>query len=152
MFDVLAKFFAQPNTGSTPPDTKLSVAALLVHLAAIDGVVTEDERKTIAGVLKAQFGLGADDVRQLVSEATRRDAESVDFYQFTAALSRLPETERLDIIRLMWQVVFADGVNHELEDNMVWRVAELIGISTRQRTLLRREIKNGADPAADSTA
>ncbi len=145
MFDVLSKFFAQPRNDTAPPDTKLSVTALLVHLAAIDGVVTETERKTIASVLKERFGLDGDDVKRLVAEATRRDAESVDFYQFTSALSRLPETERLAIIREMWQVVFADGFNHELEDNMVWRVAELIGISTRQRTLLRKEIRGEAD-------
>ena len=141
MFDAISKFFAQPQTDAAPPDTKLSVAALLVHLAAIDGVVTQTERQTIAGVLKERFGLGGEDVKRLVAEATRRDAESVDFYQFTAALSRLSEKDRIEIIRLMWQVVFADGLNHELEDNMVWRVAELIGISTRQRTLLRKQIR-----------
>jgi uncharacterized tellurite resistance protein B-like protein len=40
----------------------------------------------------------------------------------------------------MWQVVFADKQNHELEDNMVWRIAELIGVSARQRNILRSEI------------
>jgi uncharacterized tellurite resistance protein B-like protein len=141
MFDAISKLFAVPHSDAAPPDTKLSVAALLVHLAAIDGVVTETERQTITEVLKEHFGLSGGDVGRLVTEATRRDAESVDFYQFTAALSRLPESERLEIIKKMWQVVFADGFNHELEDNMVWRVAELIGISTRQRTLLRKQIR-----------
>jgi uncharacterized tellurite resistance protein B-like protein len=145
MFDAISKLFARPEADDGPPDTKLSVATLLVHLAAVDGVITEGERQTIAGVLTERFGLSGDDVRRLISEATRRDAESVDFYQFTTALSRLPETERLEIIRQMWQVVFADGQNHELEDNMVWRVAELIGISTRQRTLLRKQIRGETD-------
>ena len=45
---------------------------------------------------------------------------------------------------MMWQVVFADSKNHELEDNMVWRIAELIGVSARQRTVLRNEIAKGA--------
>jgi uncharacterized tellurite resistance protein B-like protein len=120
-----------------------------VHLAAVDGMITEDERKTIAGVLTKHFGLDGEDVKRLVAEATHRDAESVDFYQFTAALSHLPETDRIEIIRLMWQVVFADGYNHELEDNMVWRVAELIGVTTRQRTLLRSQIR-GESKAVDS--
>ena len=38
------------------------------------------------------------------------------------------------------QVVFADDKNHELEDNMVWRIAELIGVSARQRTILRNQM------------
>jgi uncharacterized tellurite resistance protein B-like protein len=41
---------------------------------------------------------------------------------------------------MMWQVVFADRKNHELEDNMVWRIAELIGVSTRDRTILRAQM------------
>lgn len=145
MFDAISKLFARPETDDGPPDTKLSVATLLVHLAAVDGVITENERQTIAGVLTGRFGLSADEVKRLIAEATRRDAESVDFYQFTAALSRLPEQDRLEIIRLMWQVVFSDGHNHELEDNMVWRVAELLGISTRQRTLLRKQVRGETD-------
>ena len=145
MFDAISKLFAKPEPDAAPPDTKLSVATLLVHLAAVDGVVTEGERETIANILTEHFGLGADQVRQLVGEATRSDAESVDLYKFTATLTRLPEEERVEIIKLMWQVVYADGQNHELEDNMVWRVAELIGISTRQRTVLRHEIRNESE-------
>lgn len=144
MFDAISKLFAQPPANDGPPDTKLAVATLLVHLASVDGVVTDDERSTISRILTAHFGLESEKVQKLIIDATRRDADSVDFYQFTAALSRLEESERVEIIRLMWQVVFADGQIHELEDNMVWRVAELIGVSTRQRTILRSQIRGEA--------
>jgi uncharacterized tellurite resistance protein B-like protein len=40
--------------------------------------------------------------------------------------------------------VFTDSANHELEDNMVWRVAELIGVSSRDRTVLRSRIARQA--------
>jgi uncharacterized tellurite resistance protein B-like protein len=64
----------------------------------------------------------------------------VDFYRFTSAIASLEQPERLEIVRMMWQVVFADGKNHELEDNMVWRIAELIGVSARDRTTLRKQM------------
>src|SRR5262249_44724628 len=64
----------------------------------------------------------------------------VDYYRFTSALRELSQEERLEIIRMMWQVGFADGKNHELEDNMVWRIAELIGGSARGRTTLRKQM------------
>jgi len=141
MFDALTRLFAAPNSETSVPDASLAVAALLVHLAAVDGVVTEQEQETIAGVLQDHFDLEEDQVAKLILEATRRDKEAVDFYQFTSELSKLEEKDRINIIRLMWQVVFADQQNHELEDNMVWRVAELIGVSSRQRTILRNQIK-----------
>jgi uncharacterized tellurite resistance protein B-like protein len=34
----------------------------------------------------------------------------------------------------------ADGVIHEFESNLVWRTAELLGVSTRDRVELRREV------------
>ena len=51
---------------------------------------------------------------------------------------------------MMWQVVFADDTNHELEDNMVWRVAELIGVSARERTVLRNQMRRGAHAQGDT--
>ncbi len=86
------------------------------------------------------YGLSDGEVEKLVTEATRRDQESVDFYRFTSALSSLDDKEKVEIIRMMWQVVFADARNHELEDNMVWRIAELIGVSSRDRTVLRAQM------------
>ncbi len=142
MFDALTRLFAAPKPADDQMDTKLAVAALLVHIAAIDGVVTREEQATIAGILQDHFDIVPGQVDKLIAEATRRDSEAVDFYQFTSALSRLEEEERINIIRLLWQVVFADDKNHELEDNMVWRVAELIGVSSRQRTILRNQMKN----------
>lgn len=142
MFDAITKLFAAPKTEQdAPPDTKMAVAALLVHLAAVDGTVRSAERETIAGVLQDHFDLDETEVKKLIADATERDKDAVDFYQFTATLSKLEEEERINIIRLMWQVVFADAHNHELEDNMVWRVAELIGVSARQRTILRQQMK-----------
>jgi len=76
----------------------------------------------------------------------------VDFYQFTATLTKLDEAEKIAIIRMMWQVVFVDEANHELEDNMVWRVAELIGVSTRDRTVLRNQMKRGVSGGGESEA
>ncbi len=140
MFDALRSIFGRPDATAFSVEPKLAVAALLVHLAAIDGQVTEAERTALETTLMDYYGLNESEVRKLVAEATRQDQESVDFYRFTSALSSLENSEKLEIIRMMWQVVFADKRNHELEDNMVWRIAELIGVSSRDRTLLRSQM------------
>lgn len=140
MFDALRSIFARPDATMLSMEPKLAVAALLVHLAAIDGQVSEAERHALEGTLMDNYGLNQTEVRKLVDEATRQDQESVDFYRFTSALSSLENSEKLEIIRMMWQVVFADSRNHELEDNMVWRIAELIGVSSRDRTVLRSQM------------
>ena len=53
-------------------------------------------------------------------------------------------------IELMWELVYADGVRHELEDNVVWRVAELLGVSDRDRVFMRQRAAERAG-AGDET-
>ena len=141
MFDALQRLFTRPEPGASQPEPRLAVAALLVHLSAVDGTVLPEERQAIRGALKGYYGLSDAEVERLIADATRKDAESVDFYRFTSALTTLPDAEKIEVVRMMWQVVFADKENHEMEDNMVWRIAELIHVSARDRTKLRKEIK-----------
>jgi len=141
MLDAISRLFSRSHDApSSSNDPKLSVAALLVHLAAVDGSVKAEERTAIHQALQDFYGLSPTEVDGLIVEATRRDADAVDFYGFTSNLSALTPEERISIIRMMWQVVFADQNNHELEDNMVWRIAELIGVSARDRTVLRSQM------------
>lgn len=140
MFDALSRLFARPQSVVASHDPRLAVAALLVHLASVDGQVKDEERRVIRGVLQDRYELNEAEVDRLIRQATASDAESVDLYRFTAALNGLETAEKLEIVKMMWLVVFADKQNHELEDNMVWRIAELIGVSSRDRTILRNQI------------
>lgn len=148
MFEALRSIFSKPDATMLSMEPKLAVAALLVHLAAIDGSIKAEERTALESTLQDYYGLTDSEVRKLIEEATRRDQESVDFYRFTSALSSLDAAEKLEIIRMMWLVVFADNKNHELEDNMVWRIAELIGVSARDRTVLRNQMARGHETQA----
>jgi len=143
MFEAISRMFREKEAPALNHEPKLAVAALLVHLAAVDGSTSEAERDAVKHTLMDYYALNEAEVSKLVDEAMRRDSEAVDFYRFTSAITQLPEEERVEIIRMMWQVVFSDDKNHELEDNMVWRIAELIGVSARQRTMLRKQMSRG---------
>ena len=67
--------------------------------------------------------------------------KSVDLYHFTSLINRtLDEAGRLGIVEMMWEVVFADGRVNEFEDNLMWRAADLLGVSSRDRIALRRRV------------
>lgn len=150
MFEALTRLFGKPEAPADLHDPKLAVAALLVHLAAVDGSMQDAERKAIRGALMDHYDLDEASVDRLIREAARHDAEAVDFYKFTSGLTQLDMEDRIEIIRMMWTVVFADRQNHELEDNMVWRIAELIGVSSRDRTILRNQVRGRADAETDA--
>jgi uncharacterized tellurite resistance protein B-like protein len=132
-------------------DKRLAAAALLFHLVDVDGVIEESESRTLREILQSHFELSDAETDELIKAAKQRDNEAVDLYGFTSVLKRTTdEAERLAIVEMMWQIVYADGHVHEFEDNTIWRVAELLGISTRDRMTLRQKVAKSA-PENDET-
>jgi uncharacterized tellurite resistance protein B-like protein len=41
---------------------------------------------------------------------------------------------------MMWEIVFADGRVNEFEDNLMWRAADLLGVSSRERIAARQRV------------
>lgn len=153
MFDLLKKFIA--DTASRPDDDttfaetdyRLATAALLIHVANVDGKVDAAERMRLREVIEERFGLDDAATSRLIARAEASDKEAVDFFHFTNVLKRsLDEAGRQKIIEMMWDVVFADGDVTEFEENVVWRVAELLGVSTRDRVMLRQKVSEEPRP------
>lgn len=144
MFDTLKSLFSDLAGKDEPKalDERLATAALLVHTIAVDGAVSDAERQSLVGALTRAFGLTRGEAEHLFEEARQRDAEAVDLYGFTSVLKRTLDPEgRERVIEMMWELVYSDGGVHEFEDNMVWRVAELLGVSARDRIKLRKRIE-----------
>jgi uncharacterized tellurite resistance protein B-like protein len=147
MFETFKSFISDFVDGEKHPsqfadnDYRLAAAALLVHAAAIDGEMSQRERDKLHGVIKQRFALSDEATDELIAKATAAEHESVDLYHFTSLLNRsLDEPGRARVIEMMWEIVFADGQRDELEDNLLWRAADLLGVSPRERIELRRRI------------
>ncbi|MDB5485287.1 MAG: hypothetical protein JWR29_1191, partial [Tardiphaga sp.] len=85
---------------------------------------------------------------RLIAAATLEEGQAVDLYHFTSVIMRaVDEAGRARIIEMMWELVYADGRVSEFEDNVVWRAADLLGISTRERVNLRRRVAGEDAPA-----
>jgi uncharacterized tellurite resistance protein B-like protein len=147
MFDAFRNFVAEFVDGDRHPsqfaddDYRLAAAALLVHAAAIDGDMSQTERDKLHGIVKRRFGLDDGAADELIDKATVAEHEAVDLYHFTSLLNRtLDEDGRARVVEMMWEIVYADGWRDELEDNLLWRAADLLGVSPRQRIELRQRI------------
>jgi uncharacterized tellurite resistance protein B-like protein len=147
MLQAFRNFVAEFVDGGKHPsqfaenDYRLAAVALLVHAATIDGDISPSERDKLHAVVKQRFSLDAATADELIDKATQAEHESVDLYHFTSLLNRvLDEEGRTRIIEMMWEIVYADGQRDELEDNLLWRAADLLGVSQRQRIELRQRI------------
>jgi uncharacterized tellurite resistance protein B-like protein len=147
MLDTLKRFFAdlgssQDRLAVGEDEVRIAAAALLFHVVAVDGVVSPEERALLNELLRRRFDLDSGETEDLVKAAQAADADAVDLYHFTSVLKqRLDAADRERIIAMMWQLVYADGTVHEFEDNVVWRVAELLGVSAQARIRLKQTMR-----------
>jgi uncharacterized tellurite resistance protein B-like protein len=157
MFEAFRHFIAEFADGGRHPsqfaedDYRLAAAALLVHAAAIDGELSQAERDKLHVVIKEHFALDDAEADALVVQATEAEHESVDLYHFTSLLNRtLNEAGRARVVEMMWEIVYADGERDELEDNLIWRAADLLGVSQQERIELRRRVGGEAGSGGET--
>jgi uncharacterized tellurite resistance protein B-like protein len=147
MFAGFRKFLSEVSEGDKHPahfahnDYRLAAAALLVHAAAIDGDVGDTEREKLHTVIKRQFALDEATTDELVAEATEAEHEAIDLYHFTSLINRsLDEEGRRRVVEMMWEIAYADGDVDEFERNLIWRAADLLGVSSRERIELGQRV------------
>jgi uncharacterized tellurite resistance protein B-like protein len=147
MFESFRKLITELGESGKHPsrfgddDYRLAAAALLVHAATIDGSVSERTRGELHALIKQRFNLDDAATDELVAEATAAEQKAVDLYHFTTRLNRsLDDTGRVRVVEMMWQIVYTDGIVTELEDNLIWRAADLLGVSQTERIALRERV------------
>ena len=130
-------------------DYRLEATALLVHVVSLDGQPSAAEQRKLHGLIESHFGLDRGTADRLIADATQVEGEAVDLYHFTSVIMRsVNEEGRLRIIEMMWELVYADGQVSEFEDNVVWRAADLLGISSRDRIDLKHKVAEQRQPAS----
>ncbi|HEV3501642.1 MAG TPA: TerB family tellurite resistance protein [Bradyrhizobium sp.] len=156
MLDGLRQFIADvvsptAHEHSVFDDTgyRLAATALLIHVISLDGEPSEIEKRKLHSLLETGFGLDPGAADRLIASATLVEGEAVDLYHFTSVIMRsVDEQGRLRIIEMMWELVYADGPANEFEDNVVWRAADLLGVSSRDRIDLKHRVAARQSAAA----
>ena len=106
-------------------DVGLAAAALLVHVARIDGKIDAEEHRAIVGLLEADGGVSAEAAESLLARADRLDLEVDDVSTLVEMLGQGQDRRRL--LSMAYEVAAADGIIHEFEDDLVWRMGHLLG-------------------------
>ncbi|MDP3527583.1 MAG: TerB family tellurite resistance protein [Hoeflea sp.] len=150
--------FLEGLRGDAPeaPDSRnpdVAAVALFFHVIGADGIVDEVESEKLKELIVAEYGVSGAELRRLIEAGEQADREAVDLYAFTSVLNRALEPEaKVHFVGLLWTLAYADGHRHELEDHVVWRIADLMGVSNRDRVLARQRalaaagIEDSGDP------
>jgi uncharacterized tellurite resistance protein B-like protein len=117
------------------------IIALLIRVATVHHEMSTGRLDRLRVIVCMNYEPDETAAARLIDDANAAARMSVDLYRFTQPLNRaLDAAGRRRIVQMMWDVVYADGAVNELEQNIIWLAADLLGVSTRQRVELRLAI------------
>lgn len=138
MLDRLKKFLQDDDRAKQAAEkgvdeVQLGAAALLLEAAGRDGKLDPAERDKIESLIAARFGIGETEIERLLTQSEERLENTNQILSFTRAIKdNLEHEERIEILEMLWEVVYADGTLHDYEANLMRRVAGLIYVTDRE--------------------
>lgn len=123
-------------------DPRVAAVALAFHIIDADGQEQNAEKKILYDIVSQQFEIAGPDVQALIEAGKAANRNSLDVFAFTSTLKRhLSRQERITFIGLLWEIAYADGYIYELEDTLIWRIAEMIGVDRKERLELKKLVE-----------
>jgi uncharacterized tellurite resistance protein B-like protein len=160
MFDALRKLFeAQPAAREAEGQAarrRLAVAtcALLLEAAQADDEFSPAEKDLVTALVRERFGLAGDDLEGLLELAESRRQSSAGLYEFTRLIGQhTGHAGKLEILELLWRVVYRDGRLEAREDALMHKLARLLELPHGDLIALKLRVKgSGGSPEGDGAA
>ena len=148
MINRIKALFADKSHSSGPEadyhshdELQLAAATLLVEAATLDGHYGETEQAAIDKLLREKFALKDEEAQSLHDLAVTEQSEASQLLGFTRAIKdRYSLEERIELIEMIWEVVYADGELHDYEANLLRRLGGLLYVSDRERGDARKRV------------
>lgn len=119
--------------GDKPPQQqdplRLATAAVLLDIGYADGTLSHEEDEDLLTYLKRAFALDDTMAQELVKAAGEIRAQTIDHYALTHFIRRTaPLNDRIEIVKTMWRIAYADGRLTDYENYLVRKLADLLGL------------------------
>jgi len=121
---------ADEAQASSAHDLELATAALLMEVSRADQDKGADERDAMIDLLGRTFTFSDEELAKLVRIAEETTDESTDLYSFTSVVNQhYGYTQKVHLIRMLWDVAWADGTLEAIEDHIVRRISGLLHVA-----------------------
>ena len=140
MIDLVKKFFSKRSHDDSsdqrrkrPRDIRIATCAILLEMSNIDGEFSTLERESIISILKNNFDV-SDEHATTILEASREELKgSIDLWEFTNLINQnYSIEEKIQVVKMVWDVVYADGKLEKHEDYLVHKLAHLLRLTHKQ--------------------
>ena len=138
---MFSNLFSNKTLGQTGQiDEKQAMAALMVRIAKSDDDYAQAECERIDAILMILYHLSLEEASTLRNQAEKLEATAPDTVRFTRTIKEaVPYENRFEVVRALWQVVFADEERDHEEDALMRLLASLLGVNDRDSAIARRQ-------------
>ena len=123
-------------------DKNILVASLLVHAAKMDENYTDLEKKIIIKALVDLNNVSKEQAEELIKHAEKKEKESNQIIEFTSEIKKYSMEYRLNIIEIIWKIVYSDGTSDNYESNLIRRICGLLYVSDKDSGIIKTKVQN----------
>lgn len=143
MLERLTAFFGNPGGCHTPlpeADASHAMGALLVRAAKADHTYLVEEIAMIDKILARRHGINPVAAAKMRAECELLERKMPDTTGIATILEHAIGTEEKEATLIaLWQVVFADGVSHDEEDQLLHQIEAVLGVAPERAKELQTQ-------------
>ena len=142
MFSFFKKNSKESEKKQTSFEIELTASVLAYELARSDGEITQDELLILMSQIEEiakKVGKNKDEIFKIVKMYSE---DSISFYEFVEDINKnYSKKEKLDLLKFMWEMAYADKKLDIEEERLIRRMADLIKIKDVEVLKLKSLLK-----------
>ena len=140
---MLSFFKKKKEEKEKPKNIKLIALCLAFEVANADNDIDIRERDLILEKIKESVDLSILTENEIFEVIQQEGKNRVSFYDIIHDINKnLDKKERIEVLRMLWEIAFADQVLDVDEERIIKRSAEMLGIKPSIVLQTKEEFKN----------
>ena len=112
-----------------PKNLKLIALCLAFEVANADNEIDDAEKELILKKIRGSINLDVLSEKEIFSIIEAESEKKVSFYDLIYDINKnFSKDEKVDVLKMLWEVAYADEVLEVDEEKMIRRSAEMLGI------------------------
>ena len=126
-----------------PKNLRLIALCLAFEVANADNDIDDREKDLILGKIKSTIDVSVLNEKEIYNVIKEESDKRVSFYDIIHDINtNLDKEEKIKILRLLWEIAYADEVLDVDEEKIIRRSAEMLGIKPSIVLKTKEEFKN----------
>ncbi len=126
-----------------PKNLKLIALCLVYEVANADNDIDVRERDLILGKIKESIDVSVLTEKEIFNVIQQESEKRVSFYDIIHDINKnLDKKEKVDVLKMLWEIAYADKVLDVDEERIIRRSAEMLGIKPSIVLQTKEEFKN----------